>query len=216
MEDILDIIKNDLPNENESDSGGSNSDSDKEQEEEKVNKNILNVLKQVRHIIENPITIKKYSHSQAPKLDKIIKKNDEFEVQAKSTLAKYFSRASTDNKNKFKFRAESVKRALEGEKRHRNLSKPREMISKFSYSRGLYALKPKAAHIMFEKSVLKNNKPNLRLEQRTGNRGNAGVFLDCLDEGYDSNSEEEHSRKELAISAIMRKNSKYHSSDKIN
>ena len=226
MEDILDQIKNDLENEDQSDSGGSNSDCDKEQEEEKVNKNILNILKQVNHLVESPANPKRYSHSQAPKISKITKKVEEFDVQAKSTLAKYFSRASPDNKVKFKYRAESVKRTTtEIEKKNPNetekkpnqkpLPKPKEMISKFSYSRGLYALKPRAAQIMFEKSVLKNKRPHLKPEQKEINNVNLGVFLDCMDEGYDSNSEGEV-KKQLTVSAIMRKNSKYQSADKIN
>ena len=89
------------------------------------------------------------------------------------------------------------------------------MISKFSYSRGLYALKPRAAQIMFEKSVLKNKRPHLKPEQKEINNVNLGVFLDCMDEGYDSNSEGEV-KKQLTVSAIMRKNSKYQSADKIN
>jgi cytosolic carboxypeptidase protein 2/3 len=217
MEDILDQIKNDLKNEDDSDSGGSNSDPEKEREEEKVSQNILNIFKQVDQLFESPVSIKRYSHSQAAKMPKIGKKPEEFEIQAKSTLAKYFSRASTDNKAKFKYRTESVKRAavdLEKKMNQKPTPKPKEMVSKFSYSRGLHALKPKAAQMMLEKSVLKNKKPVIKPEHKEVNNINLGFFLECLDEGYESS--EESIKKELGISVIMRKNSKYQSADKIN
>lgn len=71
-------------------------------------------------------------------------------------LAKYFSRASTNNRKKFKFQAESVKRANDMDKKQKHINKPREIILKFSYSRGLSALKPRAANIRFEKNSMKN------------------------------------------------------------
>ena len=221
MDDILDQIKNDLENEDDSDSGGSNSDVDKQQEEEQVNNNILSILKQVNHLVQSPVNAKRYSHSQAPKIAKNSqKRNDDFEGQAKSTLAKYFSRASTDNKAKFKYRAESVRRTTaEPEKKPtpKPILKPREMVSKFSYSRGLYALKPRGNNMVFEKSVLKNKKSPLKLEQKGGNNVNLGMFMDYMDEAYESNSEEEtDTRKQLTISVIMKKTSKNQSADKSN
>lgn len=217
MDDILDQIKKDLQNESESDSGGSNSDIEKEQEEEQVNSNILDILKQVNHLMQSPVSAKRYSHSQAPKISRTNnKKNEEFEVQAKSTLAKYFSRASTDNKNKFKYRAESVRRTTadpEKKPSGKPPTRPKEMISKFSYSRGLYALKPKAANMAFEKSVLKHKKPANKPEHKGANNVNLGIFLDYLDEGYDSSSEGEV-KKTMTVSAIVKRNHRYISSDK--
>ena len=221
MDDILDQIKNDLENEDDSDSGGSNSDVDKQQEEEQVNSNILSIFKQVNHLVQSPVSAKRYSHSQAPKIAKTSHKmNEELEVQAKSTLAKYFSRASTDNKAKFKYRAESVRRTTaDPEKKPppKPIPRSREMVSKFSYSRGLYALKPRGPQMIFEKSVLKNKKSPLKLEQKGVNNVNLGIFLDYMDQGYESNSEgEADARKQLTVSAVMKKNRKYQSADKIN
>ena len=221
MEDILYQIKDDLINEDKSDSGGSDSDCDKEHEEEVINKNILNIFKQVNHLVESPVIAKRYSHSQAPKIAKIShKKTEDFEVQAKSTLAKYFSRASTDNKQKFKYRAESVRRTTaDVEKKINQKTAPKsrgEIISKFSYSRGLYALKPKATQMMFEKSVLKPKRPKLKFEQQGINNVNLGIFLDCMDEEYESNSEGDTTKKQLTVSVIMRKNNKYQSVDRFN
>lgn len=217
MEDLLELIKKEM-NEDESDSGGSNSDSDKEEQEEKVNKKILNLLKQVSKMVLNPTFCKRYSHSQAPKVNaKVHKKNEESEVQAKSTLAKYFSRASTDNRSKFKYRAESTKRPAESEKKPsvKPISKPREIISKFSYSRGLYALKPRN-NMIFDKSVLKSKKPTIRLENKINANINLGAFLDGIDPGFASDSEGESTRNHFDMSVIMKRNSKYQSTEKIN
>jgi hypothetical protein len=187
MEELLEVIKQDLENEDDSDSGGSDSDANNEEEEQKMNKKILSVIKQVNKLVYNPTTTKRYSHSQAPKSSKHHKKQEDLDYQAKSTLAKYFSRACTDNKNKY--RAESVKRPLETDKKSRQLSKPKELVSKFSYCRGLYALRPKA-ELVLDRSMLKSKK-KFRLEQK----GTNNVFLDLMDEGYGSSSEGEGKRK---------------------
>ena len=169
-------------------------------------------------MVLNPTFCKRYSHSQAPKISaKVHKKNEESEVQAKSTLAKYFSRASTDNRSKFKYRAESTKRPTESEKKPtvKPISKPREIISKFSYSRGLYALKPRN-NMVFDKSVLKSKKPTIRLENKINANINLGAFLDGIDPGFASDSEGESTRNHFDMSVIMKRNSKYQSTEKIN
>lgn len=218
MDDILELIKKDLQNEDESDSGGSNSDSDNEQEEEKVNNKILSVLKQINSLIMNPGKSKRYSQSYAPKIGKLQKKSEELEVQAKSTLAKYFSRASTDNRSKFKYRAESTKRPTEVEKKTaiKPPLKPKEGVSKFSYSRGLYALKRRNNQMIFDKSVLKNKRQTIKLENKIQGNINLGAFLDGIDPGFESNSEGESIRNQLNMSIIMKRNSKYQSTDRIN
>lgn len=214
MNDLIEFIKKDLENEDENNSGGSDSDSINEQEEEKVNKKILTLFKKVNRIMFNPTSTKRYSHSQAPKSSKNYKKNEDFDYQAKSTLAKYFSRACTDNKNKLRFRTESVKRPLEGEKKSKQVVRSRENVSKFSYSKGLYALKPKGDNLIIDRSVLKS-KRQFRLVQKATNHLRVGDIVECLDDGYRSGSESE-SKKLLEISKAMKKNSKYQSSDKIN
>ena len=166
MEELLEVIKKDLENEDQIDSGGSDSDADDEEDELKMNKKIVSVIKQVNKLLYNPTITKRYSHSQAPKSSKHQKKTEELDYQAKSTLAKYFSRAYTDNKNKFKFRAESVKRPLESEKKSKQFIKPKELVSKFSYSRGLYALRPKAENLVLDRGMLKS-KRKFKLEQKT-------------------------------------------------
>jgi hypothetical protein len=217
MEDILEVIRSEIKDEDQSDSGGSNSDSDKEEQEEKVNQKILNIMKQVSKMVLNPAFCKRNSHSQAPKVNtRQSKKAEEIEGQAKSTLAKYFSRASTDNRSKFKYRAESTKRPVEPEKKTvKPLSKPRENISKFSYSRGLYALKPRK-NMIFDKSVLKSKKPSIRLENRINANINLGAFLDGIDPGYESNSEGDSIRNHFDMSVVMKRSSKYQSTEKIN
>lgn len=218
MQDILELIKNDLQNEDESDSGGSDSDSDNEKEEEKVNNKILSILKQINILIMNPTTSKRYSHSHAPKVVKTQKKSEELEVQAKSTLAKYFSRASTDNRSKFKYRAESTKRPTEVEKKSsvKPQIKVKEGVSKFSYSRGLYALKRRNNPMIFDKSVLNNKRRTIRLENKIQANINLGAFLDGIDAGLESNSESESTRNQFNMSSIMKRNSKYQSTDRIN
>lgn len=214
MEDLIEFIKNDLDNEDDNNSGGSDSESNNEQEEEKVNKRILALFKKVNSLMCNPTSSKRYSHSQAPKSSKNYKKPEELDYQAKSTLAKYFSRACTYNKNKFRLRNESVKRPAETEKKTKLVIKNRENVSKFSYCRGLYALKPRADNMVFDRSVLKN-KRQFRLIHKATDNVNVGAFIDCIDDGYRSGSESE-SKKKLEIYKAMKKNSKYQSSDKIN
>ena len=164
MEELLEVIKKDLENEDDSDSGGSDSDANDEEEEMKMNKKIVSVFKQVNKLLYNPTSTKRYSHSQAPKSSKPHKKHEELDYQAKSTLAKYFSRACTDNKNKF--RAESVKRPLDSEKKSKQFTKPKELVSKFSYCRGLYALRPKAENMVLDRGMLKS-KRKFKLEPKT-------------------------------------------------
>ena len=142
MNDLFRRIKEDIPNENNSDSGGSEEEDEEDEEGPEryhIKQKIISILDQFNSFVE-------YDSKPSLKPPKIVKKKSEVgPVEARSTLAKYFSRASQSQKRKRKQRSDTASKNLEPIFKN-NRARPRPQSKgpdgKFSFSRGLAALRP--------------------------------------------------------------------------
>ncbi|CAG9329613.1 unnamed protein product [Blepharisma stoltei] len=164
MADIINSIR-DEPQIMESESDSSDSEVDEYSEERdeleaEMKKNILKAFKKVESLLDSPLIIKSYLPISSKK--KKAESKEKFPKPPMSSLAKYFSRASSasrSNRKNLRFRAESAIPDFSPEDICIQPSGTRPPsrnndFPKFSYSRGLQKFKQKNAELSFDKKEI--------------------------------------------------------------